>query len=120
MPEHHAQENINLNAKLFVRQRDILGAEAASAVQASDSAGIVTVDTTVVHTVTLPPASLFPRGFFVWYLCPSAGAVANVLFNRTPPDTINRKASNITLVADDDWILLVSNGQSNWNAFIGA
>ena len=120
MTDSYGQENINLNAKLFVRQRVIDGAVATSTVTAQDSAGIVTVNTTVVHTVTLPLAASFPRGFFTRYLTPNAGAVANVIFARTVPDTINLKAVNVMLAADDDWILLVSNGEDNWSAFIGA
>lgn len=114
------QDNINLNAKLFVRQRVVSGAVAASEVSPQDSAGIVTVNTSVIHTVTLPPSENFPRGFFTRYLAPNAGSVANVIFARTTPDTINLKASDITLNADDEWILLVSGGtDDNWSAFIG-
>ena len=120
MTNTYTQENINLNAKLFVRQRGISGAESSSTVTPQDSAGIVTVNATVVHTVTLPPASTFPRGFFTRYLTPNAGTVANVIFARTAPDTINLKALDFTLAEDDDWVLLVSDGQSNWSAFIGA
>jgi hypothetical protein len=120
MVNSYSQDNINLNAKLFVRQRVITGASSSSNLQASDSAGIVVVDTSVLHTVTLPLASIFPGGFFVYYLCPNAGSVANVAFARTAPNTINRKAANVTLTSDDDWILLVSDGSINWNAFIRA
>lgn len=120
MTDSYGQENINLNAKLFVRQRVISGAVASSVVSAQDSAGIVAVNTTVVHTVTLPLAENFPKGFFTRYLTPNAGGVANVNFVRTAPDTINLKAANITLAADDDWVLFVSDGVSNWFAFIGA
>ena len=120
MTTSYNQENINLNAKLFVRQRVIDGAVAASSVTAQDSAGIVTVNTTVVHTVTLPSAASFPKGFFTRYLAPNAASLANVIFARTAPDTINLKGVNITLTADNNWILLVSGGDSNnWNAFIG-
>ncbi|HUS84361.1 MAG TPA: hypothetical protein VMX56_04390 [Anaerolineales bacterium] len=118
--DSYHQENINLNAKLFVRQRIISGAEATSTVTAQDSAGIVTVNTTVVHTVVLPLAGTYPKGFFTRYLAPNAGTVANVIFAQELPDTINLKAANITLAADDDWVLLVSDGTSNWTAFIGA
>jgi hypothetical protein len=117
--DSYNQENINLNAKLFVRQRVIAGADAASTVTAQDSAGIVTVNTTVVHTVTLPLASTFPRGFFTRYLAPNALSLANVIFVQTLPDTINLKPANITLAVDDGWVLLVSDGAANWNAFIG-
>lgn len=120
MTDSYNQENINLNAKLFVRQRVISGAEAASTVTAQDSAGIVTVNTTVVHTVTLPPAASFPRGFFTRYLAPNALTLASVVFVQTLPDTINLKAASVTLAVDDGWVLLVSDGASNWNAFIGA
>lgn len=120
MADSYGQENINLNAKLFVRQRIIDGTAAASVMSAQDSAGIVVVNTTVVHTVTLPLASSFPKGFFTRYLTPNAGSIANVNFSRTLPDTINLKEANITLIADDDWILFVSDGDSNWYAFIGA
>jgi len=121
MTTSYNQDNINLNAKLFVRQRVIDGAVAASSVTAQDSAGIVTVNTTVVHTVTLPAAASFPKGFFTRYLAPNAGSVANVIFARTAPDTINLKTANITLAADDNWVLLVSGGDNNnWSAFIGS
>lgn len=120
MTDSYNQENINLNAKLFVRQRIISGADAASTVTAQDSAGVVTVNATVVHTVTLPLASSFPKGFFTRYLAPNALTFANVIFVQTLPDTINLKAANITLAADDDWVLLVSDGAANWLAFIGA
>ena len=105
---------------MFVRQRIISGADASSTITAQDSAGIVTVNTTVVHTVTLPLASTFPKGFFTRYLAPNAFTLANVAFVQTLPDTINLKAATIVLAADDDWILLVSDGVSNWIAFIGA
>lgn len=120
MTDTYGQENINLNAKLFVRQRIISGAVAASTVTAQDSAGIVTVNATVIHTVALPLAATFPKGFFTRYLAPNAGAVANIIFAQTLPDTINLKPANIVLAADDGWVLLVSDGVSNWIAFIGA
>jgi hypothetical protein len=120
MTNSYNQENINLNAKLFVRQRIISGAVAASSVTPQDSAGIVTVNTTVVHTVTLPPSASFPRGFFTRYLAPNAASLANIIFALTAPDTINLKVANITLAVDDGWVLLVSSGEgNNWNAFIG-
>jgi len=120
MTDSYNQNDINLSGAFFEKQRVIEGADAASDVLISDSHALVTVDTTVVHTVTLPPASEFPRGFSVYYLTPNAGAVANVNFDRTAPDTINRKAANFILAADDDWVLLVSDGVSNWSALIGA
>ena len=120
MTDSYNQENINLNAKLFVRQRIISGAEAASSVTAQDSAGIVGVNTTVIHTVTIPSADSFPRGFFVRYMCPNAAAF-NVNFVRTAPDTINLLASDFTISVNEGWVLLVSGGQgsSNWWAFRG-
>lgn len=118
MTDSYNQENINLNAKLFVRQRVISGAEAASVVTPQDSAGIVGVNTTVVHTVTLPPAGSFPKGFFTRYICSNAAAF-NVIFARTVPDTINLLGADITITVNGGWILLVSDGNSNWWGFIG-
>jgi hypothetical protein len=118
MTDSYNQENINLNAKLFVRQRVISGAESASSVMPQDSAGIVGINTTVIHTVTIPPANSFPRGFFVRYMCSNASAF-NVVFARTAPDTINLLASDITIATDQGWILLDTDGDSNWWAFVG-
>jgi len=118
--DSYNQENINLNAKLFVRQRIISGADASSTVTAQDSAGVVTVNTTVLHTVTLPLAASFPKGFFTRYLAPNAFTLANVVFVQTLPDTINLKAANVTLAVDDAWVLLVSDGSANWLAFRGS
>ena len=118
MTDSYNQENINLNAKLFVRQRIIDGAEAASTVTAQDSAGIVAVNTSVIHTVSLPPATTFPKGFFTRYMCPNAAAF-NVIFARAATDTINLLAGDITIAANTGWVLLVSDGDTNWWGFVG-
>lgn len=115
------QDDINLNAKLFVRQRVISGKESTSTLTGQDSAGIVTVNTTVIHAVTLPAVSRFPKGFFTRYLAPNAATwLAPVVLTPTAPDTINLKAASMTLSADGSWVLLVSDGVSNWQAFKGA